>query len=352
MVAGGRRLRHARRVSPTSARPNPLRYSRPDFHRLGWALAVALLLHLAGYGAYRSERAYHWLERLHLPHWLARAQQRLVIPLVPKIPPPEREVPLMFVDVDPAQAVAEAPKNAKYYSSKSTRAANPDADQASNQPKINGKQSLVVKTEDVPRAERVPLQPAVPPSPQTKPQPEQQRQPQAEAKKSLTPGDLAFARSEALLREAKKQEELQPQPKPRTIVEALSRPQNSAIAGERMRQDGGVQPHAERVSLDVAGTSFGAYDAALVAAIQSRWYSLLDAQRLTRATGRVVVSFRLHDDGTITDMVAEDSTVDVLLSALCQRAVIDPAPYAPWPSDMRRQVGESYRDVHFTFFYN
>ena len=30
----------------------------------------------------------------------------------------------------------------------------------------------------------------------------------------------------------------------------------------------------------------------------------------------------------------------------------DPAPYAPFPNDLRRLLGKDYRDIKFTFLYN
>jgi hypothetical protein len=51
-------------------------------------------------------------------------------------------------------------------------------------------------------------------------------------------------------------------------------------------------------------------------------------------------------------MKVNDNNVGELLCLLCQRAVLDPAPYARWPSDMRRVIGDNYREVTFTFYYN
>ena len=53
----------------------------------------------------------------------------------------------MYVDV--SHADADAPVKPKYYSNKNSRAANPDSANA-NVPKINGRQTDVPKTEDVP----------------------------------------------------------------------------------------------------------------------------------------------------------------------------------------------------------
>ena len=68
----------------------------------------------------------------------------------------------MFVNVSPAQATAEPPKDAKFYSDKNSRAANPDADKITDIPKIDGKQTEFVKTEDIPRKKFTPLQPSPP----------------------------------------------------------------------------------------------------------------------------------------------------------------------------------------------
>lgn len=71
---------------------------------------------------------------------------------------------LTFVDVDPA-LTTEPPKDAKFYSSVSTKAANPDTKVESNVPKIDGKQEQFAKVTEVAR----PLPPAVPPpTPQPK----------------------------------------------------------------------------------------------------------------------------------------------------------------------------------------
>ena len=81
-----------------------------------------------------------------------------------KLPPPPDEPPmpqLTFVEVDPALAAAEPPKDAKHYSAVSTRAANPDAKIESNVPKIDGKQDQFAKLTEVTK----PTPPVEPPSP-------------------------------------------------------------------------------------------------------------------------------------------------------------------------------------------
>jgi hypothetical protein len=118
-----------------------------------------------------------------------------------------------------------------------------------------------------------------------------------------------------------------------------------------MKQDGGVKRRGTLVP-DVKATPFGAYDAAFIAAVQQRWYDLIDNSQVVPRSGKVMLQFRLTYDGRITDMKVNLDTVGELLSLLCQRAVLDPQPYARWPSDMRRMIGENYREVTFTFYYN
>ena len=92
---------------------------------------------------------------------------------------------------------------------------------------------------------------------------------------------------------------------------------------------------------------------ALIVAIQNRWFDLLDMRGFGHEkSGKVVLEFRLHYDGRISNMYVAENTVDEMLSLLCQKAVMDPSPYGQWPSDMRRMIGANYRDVRFTFYYN
>lgn len=333
-------------MSAAAPKQNDLRLARADFHALGWALVISLVLHLLAYGGYHLARKYHWLENLHLPAWLHPARHALVVPPARSNPQPSpaAEPPLLFIEVNPAVAVTEAPKQAKYYSDKSSRAANPRADAETATPQITGTQEHVTKTEDVPRSKAFPLQPTPPPAPKAEEQPEEQTQ------AAPAPGELLIAKAE--LKPRPDQPAQKPaRAKPRTVAEALAR-QQQPLAGEKMRQEGGVAHFNLAAAFDVTATPFGAYDAAIVAAIQNRWYALLDAQQLTRGTGKVVIQFHLHDDGRITDVLLLENTVGELLGVLCERAIRDPAPFAPWPADLRRLVGANYREVKFTFYYN
>ncbi len=144
------------------------------------------------------------------------------------------------------------------------------------------------------------------------------------------------------------------QDRPRSLKDPRVQQQlNNRLVGEKMKQEGGVKRRSLLSSLDVTATEFGAYDAAIIAAVQNRWYDLLEHRSYAgEQTGKVTIKFRLNADGSISEVAFMDTTVDLALGMLCQSAIKDPAPYAAWPGDMRRKIGESFREVTFTFFYN
>jgi len=309
-------------------------------------LAISLALHLLAWCSYEGGKKLGVWERVRLPAW-AKTITRVLDKVVNKKETTQltdHEPPLVFVDVSPHQATPEAPKNTVYYSDRNSQAANPDADKDTGVPKIDGKQIQVVKTEDVLRTKAFPLQPApliqpVEPVEESRPKP------------TLAPGDLTVGKPDEIPR---KDDGLGKEARPRTIQEALARQQQrTGLAGEKMKQEGSVKRRALASSLDVKSTPFGAYDAAIIAAVQNRWYYLLDSRDFARdRTGKVVLEFRLNYDGRITEMKVIENTVDELLCLLCQKAILDPAPFARWPSDLRRLVGADYREVRFAFFYN
>ena len=68
-------------------------------------------------------------------------------------------------------------------------------------------------------------------------------------------------------------------------------------------------------------------------------------------TGKVVLRFHLNYDGSITDMRFAENTVGDLLGYVCQKAVMDPPPFARWPTDMRRDDRRIIVRLQFTFYY-
>lgn len=255
-----------------------------------------------------------------------------------------REAPLMFVDVNPETAAKEAPKDAKYYSNRNQKAANPEADKDSGAPKITGKQTEVAKAEDVKRSPFDQLHPVFPTAAKN------QREEQARPSSPQPKGDLVMAQPETRLRPDHGTAE---QSRPRTIKEAMMRLHRNQLMGEKMKQEGGVSRLRLDPGFDVKATPFGAYDAAFIEAVQSRWYDLLDSMNYDGyRRGKVQLEFHLNYDGRITDMKVMQNSAGEVLGLLCEKAVLDPAPFGKWPREMRLMVDKDYRDITFTFFYN
>ena len=379
-----------------------LRLERAESTRLAWAFVLSLVVHLLAFSGYEAGRRLHVWERVQLPAWMV-APRKLTELFVKPQTARERErlekqrqeeqrreqMRLMFVDVSPAQATPEPPEKADYYSSRNSVAANPDATIQSSIPKIDGKQTVVPKTEDVPRTKAFPLRPTPPPTPapeppaapvQPKTEPAHEAKPEpvqeAKPKTAMAPGDLALARPDqsaprielkpdaaegvkprtAMARtdeSAPKGEAKADQPKkPRKLSDLPPEVRMARLSGEKMKQEGGVRQRRLESSLAVTESPFGAYDEALISAVKERWYLLLDEQGFAGAqTGKVTLRFHLNSDGSVTQMELVENTVDLTLALICQSAIRDPAPFAPWPSDMRKEIGASYREVTFAFYY-
>lgn len=334
------------------------------------AAIISLLIHLLAFGGWKLGQARGWWRAQALPAWLqviqkhlaASASNKALVKLLPKPQVlPKREIPMVFVDTDPAAAVATPPKQTKYYSAVNTEAANLVKKVDSNLPQIDGAQDKVIKTTDPSKAQ--PLQPSPKPEPKTDPAPQPKAQApepkpaQPEPQRTQAPGDLAFAKPQDKAQDGTAQTERSqpahtapqtPAPtRPRTLEEAR---RQAGLQGEKMHQEGGVNRLSMNSALDVTRTSFGDYDREFVDAVQQRWYKLLE-DREGHVPGKVVVEFRLWYDGRISDMNVVQNEVGELLGLICQKAVLDPAPYKRWPTEMRREINSDYRDVKFTFYY-
>ena len=311
-----------------------LRLNRFESRRLAWALALSLAAHFLAWGGYELGKKAGLWQRLHWPARTHLAEKKIT-------PPLQESEPTIFLDVDPDQATPEAPKDAKYYSSKNSRAAQTEASPDSNQPKLNGKQTNVPKTKDVPRTQNAKSQ--SPPPPQ--PQPQKEAEP-AQPKPTELPGETKLAKLETSPEKNTSTPE-----RPRTLNQARAQ-QSGLMPSMAMQQDGGTRRIAIVPSLDAKATPFGDYDRKFIGAVTQRWYDLLDSQSFSMdRSGKVTVKFRLNYDGSVTDMTVLENTVGDLLGYVCQQAVTQPSPFEPWPSDMRRMVGQNYRDIVFTFYY-
>jgi len=343
-------------------------------HPLVRAFAISLVFHLCLFSFLEAGNRFNlWqfspvaiLARalgdvVKLPTALADAQRK-----EPKKPDEAPELPLVFVDVDPSQAAPEAPEKTPFFSAFDSLAGNPDTSRDTLVPKFEGTQDKVLKTKDTPIPTPVSPPPAPPPQaappepprpvPAEPPRPAPPPQPQsgpppgelAMAKPSLTPGPAVPPLREQA---AAPLEHV----RPRTLAQAGAQQQpsnQSALMGDKMKQDGGVKRFSVESSLNVRATPYGNYYAKFVAAVQQCWYGLLDEQRYSLdKVGKVVLTFKLTPDGRVTDTKVEESNVGDIYTMLCQLAVTKPAPYDKWPPEMRRMIGANQIDVRFTFYY-
>src|SRR5437879_5691542 len=171
-----------------------LRQEQAQTSRLAWAFVISIALHLLIYGTYYTGKKTGLWQKLHLPAWM-HTSKMLTEALKKKQPekPQVRELPLVFVDVDPAQATVEAPKKTDKYSDRNSLASNPDADKETATAKIDGKQTEIIRTADVPRAKMFPLQPAAPATPS---EAAKETQEELKPKPAVAPGDLTVGKPE------------------------------------------------------------------------------------------------------------------------------------------------------------
>ena len=336
------------------------------------ALVLSILLHLFLIGTVELGARLGWWRHSFIQNWLvtpvnarqaaalaeARAQAELR-----KL----EEIPLVFLEVDPSQASADAPEQAAYYAAANSRAANPDTADTLK-PRIDGNQDKVPRTTTLQYPTVQPVQPiqsvpeplplvALAPRPRERPAPRVESQ--AKSETALKPGDLLVAKpapdSQNIASTGQSRAGTQPLPRPerpRTVAQARAQQGQSAITGEKMKQEGGVKRFGVESTLDARATSYGAYDAAVIAAIQQRWYTLLDERSYSlERSGKVVIKFRMKYDGSIQNLEVVDADVGELLSIVCAKAIDDPAPFGAWPRQMRVELGD-FRDVRFTFHYN
>lgn len=310
---------------------------RLEQNPLAVALILSLVIHLGVFGTWQVGKKLGWWN--HQASWLVKLTQKITATkprradLQPKQQAQQqpREIPLTFLEVDPATTVDHAPEKAKFYSDKNALASNTEPD-TKPVPKIDGKQNQVARVMDNPKPVPFPLQPA-PPKPEVKP---------AATDTGPKPGDLDLTRPSDGQKVTAKPD------RPRTLAAAREK---AMLAGEKLKQDGGAQRRG-KVAFDTKATPFGAYDRAFIDAVENRWHYLIDNNLISPRAGRVVCEFKLTYDGRITEMKIPDNEVGEILAMLCRNAIEDNQRYPEWPPDMRRVIGSNARDIRFTFYYN
>jgi len=350
------------------------------------AFGLSILLHLLLLGVLEGAKRHDWWRYGPIAH-LAKvlridlgpqpaAERMSARPIETPAREAVEEMPTLFVDVDPSQASAEPVPKTPYYGAVNSLAANRDTSRDLEVPELDGTQDRVRKTMESERARphAAPMQPArvMPQQPSEGPAAEPVR-PQAVVATQrpvaepapVEPAAAPSPAGETLMAKANPVATKppgvaavvgeRPRVRPRTVAAALAERQlnpNSALLGEKLRQEGGVRRFSIASSLNVQASPLGNYDAKFVAAVQQCWYGLLEEQQYSLdRMGKVVIEFRLMQDGRITEMKVVESDVGAIYTTLCEVAIHKPAPYERWPVDVRKMVGVNYRDVRFTFYY-
>ena len=104
--------------------------------------------------------------------------------------------------------------------------------------------------------------------------------------------------------------------------------------------------------LKVSNTPLGIYDQKVIESIKNNWIELVSNTVISnQKPGLVTVSFRLHPDGSMSDLKITESTANAVLTALSQMAVGKSVPFPPWSESLREELSKDYRAVTFTFNY-
>lgn len=324
------------------------------------AMLASLVLHVLVFMAWQNRTV---IERLPFFRPLAKVlvgapHRQPTVPVTPTItfvqePAPQRVVERrqQFIETDASQVTGEEPKNARFYSANSTVAANPEnpSGKTGDTPYLDGKETRLASTENV-----HPLPPGAPAAPAPKPVEAPAVKPQPTAPKPAEPVKDLPETGIKVVEEKKLAMLEQPAESPRRIR------QRPAPAGSGSSRDiATAKSHATAMGVsrigiaafNVAGSPFGEYDKALIFAVQSRWYAVLNEKRMDVHAGTVVLKFDLRADGSVANMQVVENNAGFDLGLYCQKAVVESAPFAPLPESLQRLIGSDAREIVFTFYY-
>jgi hypothetical protein len=107
-----------------------------------------------------------------------------------------------------------------------------------------------------------------------------------------------------------------------------------------------------RIDSDFGAPSspFHKYDRKIIKTIEKRWLELTPRIQM-RGRGQVVVDFQLNPEGGVTDVQVRPTRLLGIAVDICKQAILESAPFDPWPAEMRQALGERDRNVAFTFNY-
>jgi len=263
-----------------------------------------------------------------------------------------------FVETDASQTSGAEPQDARFYSDRSTAAANPKnpTGKVGETPFLDGKETRMMSTENVipqPAAPAAPPpRPAPPPSPVPPPAPKPVAPKPAEPPKKLADEGFKVVEEKKVALLEKPAEPVSPAPPVEPMPPASpGSGSHREIASLKTRLSASGVASIGVAAFNVAGSPFGDYDKQLIRAVQSRWYALIEKNGLYERAGQVTLKFNLVADGSVQNMSVKENTAGQILGLFCEKAVVDSAPFTPLPAKLRDLIGDDPREISFTFYY-
>ncbi len=106
------------------------------------------------------------------------------------------------------------------------------------------------------------------------------------------------------------------------------------------------------IAYNAKWSEYGAYLQRLIETVQVQWDRLIDETGSKPSPGTVVVvTFRLNDEGKVTEITADDSPGPQHPKRLCVTAITARSPYGNWSDEMIAVLGHE-QELTFTFYYN
>jgi hypothetical protein len=341
---------------------NPDLYQR----RISVAVTLSLVLHLVFLWCYAATPLTRVLAQLlSRPMTVRQLPKDQLKRLALRRPPPQ----LSFIEVDSAQASAQRPDSARFFSDRSSLAANPvPSNRSADIPKIEGRKMSQLETTTVRLASKTQPRPAAPPSPPTAQPPRVVAR--AQTPQSMTPPKPAegITSPELFRRQQQAQAAASPAKTTETSSTVAQSKQQLQFAessfglrpapGEMQQTDReiptiasatetGVARHGP-TALNVVGMPQGAYSKKMFAEIGRYWTQLLDRRYADGQPGRARLNFTLYPTGRVDHLKIAQNSASPILGELCQTAVLQCAPFDPWPEDLKL-IGGDHLDISIDF---
>ncbi len=134
-----------------------------------------------------------------------------------------------------------------------------------------------------------------------------------------------------------------------TRTPAASQPQPEASGPTLVeRRSSSTYSNGKDLGCQISGMPRGAYSHQMFGDIERRWTGLLKENYDGGQPGRVTLRFALYPTGRVDHLKITQNTASAALGSYCQKAVLDCAPFGPWPLELKRLGGDRL-DIAITF---